>query len=106
MAKKREGLTSGVNTSEGLTGKPGGLTSKGETLIEDVASITGAVKVEGKYPPIVYALADPEKREKLRTICQHLSVKGKRNYLKGVWYGCGYKPVTMKTVNGLLEAVS
>jgi len=73
--------------------------------VHKIANITGAVKVEGKYPPIVYALADPERREKLRTICQHLSVKGKRNYLKGVWYGCGYKPVTMFTVDRLLEAV-
>jgi len=82
------------------------IVTKSESVtVEDIASITGAVKVEGKYPPIIYALADPERREKLRTICQHLSVKGKTNYLKNVWYGCGYKPVTMSTVDRLLEAV-
>jgi len=62
---------------------------------------------EGKYAPIIYALADPVKREKLRKICLSLSGKEthRKGYLENVWYGIGDRPVTMKTVSNLLEAV-
>jgi len=57
------------------------------------------VKEDRTYPAIVYALADPVKRAKLRKICQELK---NHNVLKDVQYGTGGP--TMDTVAEMLTA--
>lgn len=62
---KQKGMTQGM-TKEGMT-------EQGMT----------------QYPALLYALADPEKRAKLRRICESLSRHGQ---LRNVNYGCGGVP--------------
>ena len=52
------------------------------------------------YHPILRALMDPIKREKLERICESL---GKRKLLTHVYYGMRL-PVDFETVSELLEA--
>ena len=73
---KRRVLQSGI-TSEGITEE--GIT---------------------EYHPILNALIDPVKRQKLQAICDSL---GKRNLLSKVYYGTR-QPVDFDMVNELLEA--
>jgi len=73
MEKKRLGVNIGVNKTEGLT----------------------------KYPAVLYALADIEKRAKLRAICQSLSNRG---LLRNVRYG--YLGPTMDIVSEYLTALT
>jgi len=51
--------------------------------------------------PIIHALADPDKRLKLRKICQSLS---DHKVLDEAYYGCGRDPVPMSEVSRLLTA--
>ena len=66
------------------------VTQGGENVTQDVTQIR----------PIILALADPVKREKLRRICASLE---KHNVLdKEIYYGCGKDPVPMSEVAELL----
>ena len=58
------------------------------------------------YRPIIIALSDPVKREKLRAICQSLSGRGtgKTNQLGNSYYGCGVDPTSLVEVDELLTA--
>jgi len=55
-----------------------------------------------EYPAVIYALADPIKREKLRRICQSLK---EHNALEDVYYGV-CNPVPMNVVADYLVALS
>lgn len=59
-----------------------------------------------RYRPIIIALSDPEKRAKLRSICESLSGRGtgKTNRLDEVYYGCGVDPTPLSEVDELLTA--
>lgn len=71
-----------------------GITEK--TILE---GITG----EGiTYPPIIHALADPIKKKKLESICEHLD---RRKLLSKVYYGAGEHSVDFEIVNDMLDAV-
>ena len=54
-----------------------------------------------QYPPILYALVDPVKREKLEDIC--LSLKEFRQE-KNVYLGCGKHSMPFDMVGDYLEA--
>lgn len=77
MQKMRQGVTKQGVTGEGVT-------------------------MSNNIHPIVYALADPEKRLKLRAICEAL--KAKTNRLDSVYYGCGRNMMPFTEVDRLLEA--
>ena len=69
-------------------------------------SVTKEVALQGRdvtqIRPIILALADPVKREKLRRICASLE---KHNVLdKEIYYGCGKDPTLMSEVAELLTA--
>ena len=67
-------------------------------------TVTGETVTQ--YRPIIIALADPIKREKLRKICESLSGRetGKTNRLDEVYYGCGVDPTPLLEVDELLTA--
>ena len=75
------------------------LQSEGVTL----QSVTEKGSVTSRYRPIMYALADPVKREKLRAICKALRRRGSDN-LACSYFGCGVDPTSMLEVEELLEA--
>ena len=54
-----------------------------------------------KYPPILHALCDKEKREKLIRICDALK---HRRLLNKVYYGFNENAVDFETVNDMIEA--
>jgi len=91
-SSQAQGLTKvGVkcDTEQGVTGTKG-------------TKFTGfGLGVKNDMAPIMKALADPLKREKLRKICGELK---KHRCLDEVWYGCGDRPVTMSEVDTLLTA--
>ena len=60
------------------------------------------IKERGDKPPIMYALADLGKREKLRRICQELK---QRNLLDRLYYGLR-EPVRFDRVAELLTALT
>ena len=73
-------------------------------VTQSVTKATNNVTLDvTQYPdnmkPLLCALGDPVKRDKLRAICESLSSK---DLLKHVRYGC--YGVTMHTVSELLEA--
>ena len=56
-----------------------------------------------QYPALLYALADPVKRAKLRRICEQLSNHGQ---LKNVYYGAGETSVPFDAVNEYLGVLT
>jgi len=52
------------------------------------------------YPPIIYALAEPIKREKLERICKALD---HRNLQSRLYYGCGDFSISFDVTEDLLE---
>jgi hypothetical protein len=77
VQKRRTGITKGITS--------GGITDQGITSIR----------------PIIHALADPERRVKLRLICESLK---RRRLLDMVNYGCGVDPTPITEVDQLLTA--
>lgn len=56
-----------------------------------------------QYPALLYALADPIKRAKLRRICEELKT---HNQLSNVYYGYGDTSVPFDVVNGYLAVLT
>ena len=83
--QKHRGITLGITEKEDFT-------AKGITLEEGIT----------EYHPIMYALLDPVKREKLQRICDSLR---RRNLLSKVYYGMR-SPLDFGTVSDLLEATA
>jgi len=54
-----------------------------------------------RYRPILYALTDPNKRQKLERICESLA---RHNVLGEVWFGCGVDSTNMEEAAELLTA--
>ena len=54
-----------------------------------------------RYRPILYALTDPNKRQKLKRICESLA---RHNVLGEVWFGCGVDSTNMEEIAELLTA--
>ena len=88
MEKKRKGLTSGIN-------------KEGVNIKYEVGVDVGGKDYSTKYPPIIHALADPVKREKLEKI--YLSLKEFRQE-KNVYLGCGKHSMPFDMVGEYLDA--
>ena len=56
-----------------------------------------------QYPALLYALADPIKRAKLRRVCEELS---RHNQLSNVYYGCGDTSVPFDAVRDYLAVLT
>ena len=65
--------------------------------------LTAGLTGEGvtRYRPILYALADPNKRRKLKRICESLT---NHKVLGEVYYGMGCDPLPLGEVERLLTA--
>lgn len=73
-----------------------GILQPNSNLIEEEVLHTSVTQAH----PIVFALADPIKREKLRKICASLR---SHSQLSEVYYGCR-RPISMDEVETLLTA--
>ena len=71
-----------------------------DVTVEEPTSVTADVT---QYPALLYALADPVKRAKLRRICEGLS---NHNQLKNVYYGAGDMAVPFDMVNEYLAVLT
>ena len=61
-------------------------------------------EVQGsQYPALLLAMADPEKRAKLRRICESLK---NHNQLENVYYGYGESSVPFDIVSEYLEVLT
>ena len=60
-------------------------------------------KLSTQYPALLYALADPEKRAKLRRICESLK---NHNQLENVYYGYGESSVPFDIVSEYLGVLT
>lgn len=81
-------------------------TERVKPKLEDVKPNVPALDIERilkPYHPIMYALTDKVKREKLQKICASLR---NHNVLDRVYYGCGTYSLNMDTVSELLEVTN
>ena len=93
---RQKALQNGSVTAQSVT-KEVALQGRDVTQMKPLGEVP-----RGEIRPIVYALSDSVKREKLRRICRSLE---KHNVLdKEIYYGCGGDPILMSEVSELLTA--